>query len=71
MKRALCTLLILLLTAAMPALAENAIPETGDETILLRVLRLKLVVRDPRARESARITQGRRATLKVGENAIK
>lgn len=36
-----------------------------------RALKLKLVVRDPRAREPARITQGRRATLKVGENAIK
>ena len=71
MKRALCTLLILLLTAAVPALAENAIPKAGDETIFLRVLRLKLIVRDPRAPESSRITQGRPATQKVGENAIK
>ena len=35
MRRALCTLLILLLTAAVPALAENAIPQTSDEAILL------------------------------------
>ena len=51
MKRALCTLLILLLTAAVPALAENTIPKAGDETILLRVLRAEADrQRPPRAR---------------------